>query len=178
MYKWLQCENCMTALTFACGPPKKGRWVDLWGEKRYICIQISQVLLRNEKKGGGGGGVTGFKKPPFYYETVHMRAAVLDQVTDVKHGARTSANDSVGRAKTADTVQERGFRPGLLPCPRDHMSSSSSSSWEEPACWEALADAAASCACWAACCICSHSCCASSACCCRACSTSTSSMVC
>lgn len=54
--------------------------------------------------------------------------------------------------------------------PGDHMSSSSSSSWEEPACWAALADAAAICACWAACCICSHSCWASSACCCRACS--------
>lgn len=52
----------------------------------------------------------------------------------------------------------------------DHMSSSSSSSWEEPACWVALADAAAICACCAACCICSHSCWASSACCCRACS--------
>lgn len=48
------------------------------------------------------------------------------------------------------------------------MSSSSSSSWEEPACWAALAEAAAICACWAACCICIHSCWASSACCWRA----------
>lgn len=50
-----------------------------------------------------------------------------------------------------------------------HMSSSSSSSWEDPTCWAVLADAAAICACWAACCICNHSCWASSACCCRAC---------
>lgn len=49
-----------------------------------------------------------------------------------------------------------------------HMSSSSSSSWEDPACWAELAEAAANCACWAACCICNHSCCANSACCCRA----------
>ena len=60
----------------------------------------------------------------------------------------------------------------LQPRPRDHLhnhiSSSSSSSWDEPACCPALADAAANWACWAACCIWSHSCWASSACCCRA----------
>lgn len=61
-----------------------------------------------------------------------------------------------------------GFKQ-VITASRDHISSSSSSSWEEPACWAALADAAAICACWAACCICNHSCWASSACCCRAC---------
>lgn len=66
------------------------------------------------------------------------------------------------------TLSKEGIRSDWT-TPWHHMSSSSSSSWEEPACWVALADAAAICACWAACCICSHSCWASSACCCRAC---------